>query len=360
VPRAGETPDVYFYVPSRELVAEAPCAIEDYWGWIDQAAHATPAPLPPGSSYAGKKCTWLGPYNWTLQTFIRLREHGFPCHLTHTIPPAGIVITHSDFLPRFLRPTRQQFFVEIKPDRLLNCRFANFVIVQNRHDPIRSGFARWLIDSAFVYYWPQPGLVSRNADRGDRFENICFMGNERQFLKEGQLIAAELTRLGLMWRMVPRSGWHDYSEVDAVVAIRRVNPATLRDSEPLADEAPLRKPPSKLYNAWLAGVPAILSSDDAFQELRQSHLDFLEANDVPGLIARVKELKADPSLRRAMVEHGRARAVDFTASRIASMWVDIIQDRILPGYLRWRRSALHRGSSLVSRNLVGKLKPTLW
>ena len=136
--------------------------------------------------------------------------------------------------------------------------------------------------------------------------------------------------------------------------------ATLRDSEPLADEAPLRKPPSKLYNAWLAGVPAILSSDDAFQELRQSHLDFLEANDVPGLIARVKELKADPSLRRAMVEHGRARAVDFTASRIASMWVDIIQDRILPGYLRWRRSALHRGSSLVSRNLVGKLKPTLW
>ena len=146
VPRASETPDVYFYVPSRELVAEVPCAIEDYWGWIDQAAHATPAPLPPGSSYAGKKCTWLGPYNWTLQTFIRLREHGFPCHLTHTIPPAGIVITHSDFLPRFLRPTRQQFFVEIKPDRLLNCRFANFVIVQNRHDPIRSGIARWLIE----------------------------------------------------------------------------------------------------------------------------------------------------------------------------------------------------------------------
>jgi hypothetical protein len=47
---------------------------------------------------------------------------------------------------------------------------------------------------------------------------------------------------------------------------------------------------------------AILSSDFAFQELRQSDLDFLEANDLP------EELKTDPS-----------------AFHIANMWVDHLE-----------------------------------
>jgi hypothetical protein len=340
---------IYFYIPSKELVNGVPASIEEYWGWIHEAVLNTPAKRGEGD----RLCRWLGPYNWTIQTYIYLQMRGFPCELTASLPAKGIIITHGDFLPRFFRPSPRQFIVEIKPDRSLQCAYANFVIVQNKHDPICGIVKRLFIKSAFVKYWPQPGLVPRDSRRGDRFENICFMGNPEQFLPEYEVLGSEIKKLGLMWRMVPRDSWNDYSEVDAVVAVRPVeclrepnNPLIQVFRKWISSTPPIlssnRKPASKLCNAWLAGTPAILSPDIAFQDLRKSELDYLEARNVPEIIARLRELMNDPTLRKAIIVNGRKRAEECKPEQIVQDWIEIINERIIPAYTMWNTSDLRR------------------
>lgn len=340
-------PPIFFYLPSQELIDRVPTTIDDYWTWINEAVRIFPAKL--GSRDI--LCTWLGPYNWVIQTFLYLRADGIPCELSASLPDEGIIITHGDFLPKFLKPLPRQFIVEIKPDRPLQCAHANFVIVQNRHDPICKGAGRFFVKSAFVDYWPQPGLIPRDATRGDRFENICFMGNQEQFITQVDILESEIKKLGLHWQMMPREKWHDYREVDAVVAVRPPGyPKTGGFMKRLVSRwkgdnpihSPERKPASKLLNAWAAGTPAILSPDDAFKDLRISDLDYLVAQDVQEIIERLRQLRDNPALRQVMAEHGRERAAEYRPEMIIREWKTLIFEQLIPEYHTWARSPFHR------------------
>jgi len=198
-----------------------------------------------------------------------------------------------------------------------------------------------LIDSAAVNYWTQPGLVPRDPGRGDRFENACFFGNPEEMLADGHRLATELGRLGLTWRIVPRAEWHDYREVDVVVAVR-----------PEDERAAKQKPASKLTNAWLAGVPAVLSPDPAFEELRQSPLDYLSAQSVPDILRRVTELRDDVSLRRAMRDNGLRRSPEVAPERSVRQWTEILRDQVIPRYEEWTRSPFKRVGLYGVRTLV--------
>jgi hypothetical protein len=167
------------------------------------------------------------------------------------------------------------------------------------------------------------------------------MGNAEQFIDQSDALALEINKLGLNWTMVPRKKWHDYSEVDAVVAVRPRELGILhgRDAEAFSRN---RKPATKLYNAWLAGVPAILSPDVAFQDIRESELDFLEARDVPEILERINRLMKNPALRTSMVENGRRRANEFESAKTVQKWIEIFEHQIFPQYVRWSRSPSRR------------------
>jgi hypothetical protein len=263
------------------------------------------------------------------------------------LPEEGVIIAHTHSLPLHLKPSAKQFIVEIKPDQLLRCIFANFVIVQNKHDPILRGISRLLISSACVHYWPQARLIPRNPERGDRFENIAFVGKKEQFLKAHDL-PEQIEKLGLNWRMIPRDKWHDYSEIDAIVAVRE----TAIGSNIPAHLSTNRKPASKLLNAWSAGVPAILSPDSAYQDIRKSHLDFIEARTVPEILRGLRQLTSDPLLRRSMVENGKKRAEEFTLEKRVDMWIEILKRQIIPRYHLWTQSRYYRRWILLTRRLV--------
>jgi hypothetical protein len=349
---------IYFYIPSQELIDSIPDTPEKYWKWINDVIKDSPIPRANGGFYS-----FHGPYGWTVLTFLHLRSIGFTCELMATLPTEGIVITHGDFLSRFLKALPDQFIVEIKPDRSLQCIFANFVITQNKHDPVHHGLQRFFIKSAFVTYWPQPGLIPRDLSRGDRFENVCYMGNPNQFLREIDILELEVSKLGLNWKMARRERWHDYSEVDAVVAVRSAsnlklnrNPAT-RFLKMWLGFIPAhlttdRKPASKLYNAWLAGTPAILSPDIAYEDIRKSELDYLEANNIQDIIERLRQLKNNPALRRAMIDNGKTRAKDFNSEKIARDWIEIIQTQIIPSYAKWKNSPFYRSMFFFWRTIA--------
>ena len=174
------------------------------------------------------------------------------------------------------------------------------------------------------------------------------MGNPKQFIQETDALARGISKLGLNWIMVPRKMWNDYSQVDCVVAVRPPEPRT-PDAWDSAQFSLNRKPATKLYNAWMAGVPAILSPDIAFQDIKESEFDFLEARDVPEILERIHLLMSNADLRRSIVENGKRRAKEFEVSKTVQRWIEILEQQVTPEYVRWSRSRFRRWSFFCTR-----------
>ena len=261
-----------------------------------------------------------GVYVWVLQTFLRLRAAGAPVRLVQTPPRSGVVLAFADYFGRLLAeaPSPADLrIVSVRADRPEQLQ-ADLEIVQNR-----SSVENFQI---FLPLWPQPGLIPRHPERGAKVENVAFMGARKQLHDElaGDEWADALRARGLCWdlRMVTWAGndnrysnhrWNDYSTCDLVVALR-----------PPATWDVLIKPASKLTNAWAAGVPAILSPELPYRELRRSSLDYLEARSGAEALQAIDRLRSDPALYAAMVENGFARARDFDNACLTARWAEAL------------------------------------
>jgi len=297
MPVNDNLPPIYFYLPQEDWREDMPDRADVYW---------------PGFS--------RGIYCWTLQTYLHLKADGFPCRLVGTLPDAGIVLSHRESFKYELKPTSKVLMVCMKADQEAH-PYAQFHVVQNLQE------TKVLKNSYYMPHWCQPGLVPRDADRGDRFENICYFGisyNLAPELKDPSW-SQTLQQLGLHWQVVDRSRWHDYSDVDAIVAVRNFG-----QSQDYG-----WKPATKLYNAWHAGVPAILGRESAFQAERQGELDYIEVTSLGEAITALKRLQEQPQLRRAMIENGRDRAQKTPIDSILAQWHSFLIDVAVPAYDRW-------------------------
>src|SRR5690606_12799758 len=135
--------------------------------------------------------------------------------------------------------------------------------------------------------------LPRDPQRGDRFETLGFFGDETNLAPELRDPAwrAQLENLGVRLEVFHADRWHDYREVDGVVAIRGFGPSPY-----------LHKPATKLYNAWLAGVPFIGGRDSAYAGDGTVGKNFLQAATPDELLQQVCRLKENPDLTRALVE----------------------------------------------------------
>ena len=267
---------------------------------------------------------------WILQTYLHLKESGFPCELVHNLPGDGIVVAFCDSLLD-LKPGPHQLFVSIKADRDYKQPFAQVHVFQNEMDRLKhNGFLRRLLfPGVFTYmpHWPQPNLIPRDTKRGDRFENVAYFGLSANLAGELQTMSwnQNLISLGLKWQIVEaKELWNDYSKVDVVLAVRGF------DSKRYLD-----KPASKLYNAWRAGVPAILGSEPAFQGERKSKLDYIEVKSTAEILSALKRLRDDKAYRKDMVENGKKRAREVSAEAITGEWRKLFSDVVTPAFLDW-------------------------
>jgi hypothetical protein len=250
---------------------------------------------------------------WIVQTWNRLCHAGYPLTMSDQAPRAGIIVYHKEDqrlllkrLPRGATPV----LVGVRAD-FRACTYADFEVLQN-------GYYADGRRSFFMPHWPQPGLLPRDPERGDRMERIAykgFVGNLvrefrsarwLQFLREQGMVFDDDAVLDDSFARPIRTRFHDYREVDLVLAVRGGDART--------------KPASKLVNAWQAGIPALLSPDYAFEELRESPLDYLAVRNIAEAEAAVLRLKREPGLYRAMIEHGRRRGAAFTVEKITQLW----------------------------------------
>jgi glycosyltransferase involved in cell wall biosynthesis len=256
---------------------------------------------------------------WILQTWLRLRRAGHPVELSGIAPEDGLVVFHSKQAKELLRQRsrlRGAILVAARADNR-EPLIADYEILQNGF--FADGRRRF-----FVPHWPQAGLLPRDPARGERIERIAYKGFAANLHPSFRTPdwTGFLAREGIEWAVdaVEFDGrnrreldWPDFRTIDLVLAVR-----------PDERKARRSKPATKLVNAWLAGVPALLGPELAYRELRRSELDYLEVASVAEAREAVLRLRRDPRLYRAMVENGRQRGAEFTAAALVPRWAELL------------------------------------
>lgn len=289
---------------------------------------------------------------WVLQTYLRLHAAGMPVILADHLPHDGIAIFSSKQRRQLLARQRhlrtRALLVAIRED-VNSTPFADVELVQNASQA-RSGRA------LLVPLWPQPGMIPRSAARGETLVNVAykgFAGNLDPSFRDPQWLEF-LERRGLAWQVdaVQYGGaqsahgglaWNDFSTTDLIVAVRPHDAA----GHP-------RKPATKLYNAWLAGVPCLLGPELAYRDLRQDPLDYLEVRDSREAAAAIDALLADRARYAAMIEHGRRRAAAYTVTACVERWRELVTHTLPQLATAAPPSRCHR--PLWLRQLLGRLK----
>lgn len=265
-----------------------------------------------------------GNYVWTVKTFGYLRDEGFCCELTGVLPPEGIVVSHRDFLGSQMRPGERQLFVCIMADTRRH-PYAQLHVVQNPWDPLVTGEdSHW--PSVFIPHWTESGLVARDSSRGDQFQNISYFGSRFNLAPglRGRQWENTLRDNGFQWRLRAPHSWNDYSDTDAVVAVRS-----------FAQIPYFKTPATKLYNAWTAGVPAVLGFESASRAERKSPLDYIEVRSRKDILRALIRLREDTPYRMAIVNNGLARAREVEPSRTVHRWIEFLENTAAPAYHGW-------------------------
>lgn len=207
-------------------------------------------------------------------------------------------------------------------------------------------------DEAAIYIpqWAQPGLIPRNQSRS-AIRTVGFLGdpgiNLAKCFRE-PCFEHELYRRGYRLLIRGKSAqqvrWHDYSDVDVILAVRDIPAEHLK-----------LKPVNKLTNAWLAGVPAMIGAEPAIQAIRQSPLDCLEVAEPGDVFHALGRLERCPALYRDMVDHGRRRGAEYADEAIATRWMQAIE-AMQNTFRAWQAlSAADRRADCLRRIELGHL-----
>jgi hypothetical protein len=318
----ADLPPIYFYLPKRDWPQSLPSSPDEYWAGF------------------GKGLT-SGVYAWTLQTFLQLKRAEIDCELVSEFPDEGIVLGHRRSLPSVFRPPARLLLVCLKADYDWH-PYAQIHVVLN---PKETKTHR---KTFYMPHWPQPGLVPRDLARGDRFENIAYIGAIENLAPELRDASWEkqVAGMGMKWLLPAQDRWNDFSNIDAIVAVRSFDGKVYG-----------WKPATKLYNAWHAGVPAILGREAAYEAERKSELDYLDAESPQDVIASLKRMAKDKQFRAAMVENGCVRARETEPSKLVARWVELLTDVAVPELQRWREtSEFARQAFLRYRSVASNLR----
>lgn len=302
---------IYFYLHPQHFPMDIPDTVEENWQGFG-----------------------LGIYAWTVQTYLRLKLNGFPCFLVNQIPDEGIVLIHRNILTRYhsdFKPGKKLLLICLKGESP-PFPYAQIQVVQNPTE------VQKIPNSYYLPHWTQPGLIPRDQNRGIKFENIAFFGHQNNLASEllSPSWKQHLKQLNLNWCPVVNTNswqdyqhlnnqWNNYSQIDAVVAVRCFSKRNIYSN----------KPATKLYNTWLAGVPAILGYESAYRTEGHPNQDYIEVTSMTELISALIQLKQNPELRQTLVENGNIKAQQFNPDVLTQRWCTFLETVAIPAYKSW-------------------------
>ena len=299
--------EVHFYLPERYLPDSDR---QEAWrsGKITR--------LEEGGKIACAQC-------WIFQTWLALERSGFPAHLTHSMPSDGVLVTLTSCVESDFRASGSRFLcrhrggLSCPPSRATARRpkcGAREAIVERR---FHSALAASQPDSA------RSGALRTGLKTSVSLAIVRILRAELADERWQRKLKDEL---GVNFIVCGADRWHDYREADCVAAVRG-----------FGRSAYLHKPATKLYNAWLAGVPFIGGMDSAYAEDGEPGRNFLRAATPDELFEHIRRLKEEPALRDRLVAAGRIAGRNFTSEAILGRWRHFLGDTVQRLAERWQR-----------------------
>jgi hypothetical protein len=188
----------------------------------------------------------------------------------------------------------------------------DFEVLQNPSIPLSGS-------QAYLPHWPTPGIIPRKRSRvgahavayAGRMENLA------EELRNGFDVS------DMQLQIIPEDRWHDMAEIDILIAVRSFDGNTHEN-----------KPPSKLFNAWLADIPLIAGWDSALSWIGNPGIDYIRVASRKNCAEEIERLASDPAYYSRVQEAGRSRAKDVTYEAIARTWLNCFDDVIFPSFER--------------------------
>ena len=242
-----------------------------------------------------------GRWVWSYRTFLELRKRGLPVSLT-TQPRRGVVtIGHvktgracCTSLPLDVP------IVACEADRRRLKRYC-INIVQS---PTGRG--------AYVPHWPEPWIKPR-AIAEPRIKRVGYFGETKGEAQIHEQLSLKLQAIGVEYQVRDRNRWRDYSDIDAVIALRynwKVRGAY--------------KPPSKLYNAILGRVPLIATPEPAYVDFDPEQSMWRAACNVSEAASIVEQFNSDPAQYEEVLRRMRQIDADDLSDNISKKYKDVI------------------------------------
>ena len=261
---------------------------------------------------------------WVLLTYLHFRHAGYEVTLGSEARSDKInVIDGVKSRPK--NTFADYFYVACRTDAHYP-EFGHFVLHQNL---IQTGKS----NEIYVPQWPQPGLILRDSRRGNDIRTVAFFGQPKRNLAEAfqsDVFLSELKKRDIEFIIKGKSNnsveWHDYSNVDIVIAVRDVPVELLKI-----------KPVNKATNAWLAGALCITGDEPAITAAFNSNEAVLHATTVDGVLSIIDRLREQPELFAELLTEGQKLAQDYSEPSILSYWVRM-EEFVSPEFERWKKT----------------------
>lgn len=256
----------------------------------------------------------LGEFTWALQTYHVLKRTGMPLTLSHSLDPKAVNLVHGNLLKTL--PKRSDcYYVSLQAD-YPHFPLAQYHIVQN--------YAQVFKNHSFAPCWPQIGQQTRDSSRMG-VTRVAYQGALKFTDLDQDRINADLLAEGITFDLLDAENWQNLADVDVLVGIRSFGMQEYK-----------RKPPSKLINAWHAGIPFIGGWDSAYSQIGNPGEDYLRVASYEEMIRQIIELKNNPVLYQWMVRTGRKRAAEYTFESIAQLWKNPMEGEIARDFEAWK------------------------
>ena len=242
-----------------------------------------------------------GRWVWSYRTFLELRKRGLPVTLT-TQPRSGIVtIGHVNTWRECCRSLPMDVpIVACEADQRRLTRYC-INIVQS---PTGRGF--------YVPHLPEPWIKPRAMDE-PHIKRVAYFGETKGEAQIHELLSLKLQAIGVEYQVRDRNHWRDYSDIDAVIALRynwKVRGAY--------------KPSSKLYNAILGRVPLIATPEPAYVDFDPEQSMWRAACNVSEAASIVEQFNSDPAQYEEVLRRMRQIDADDLSDNISKKYKDVI------------------------------------
>lgn len=186
---------------------------------------------------------------------------------------------------------------------------------------------------------PQRGMLPRDNSRYGSIRAVGLMANRDNVPDYllNQEFGNRLSQIDVAWQPAFKDfaaptapAWHDFRELDAVLCVR----------EDSTEKPLLRKPATKLINAWAAGVIPFIEAEPAYLELAKPGTDAILIHSLSDIVDVIEQLKHAPHEIRQLEQGVAARRSEFSVTQVLSRWIEVLyRDRSI--------SRIDRGALLV-------------